>query len=248
MAPYKDLIEAMNDYSNKRNSKVGVITDFLRGLKDIPNQLKSMKRTQLLLKIMNKNNVGKTERLRSAFMDWQRRARAARQDNSSSIIQKFLRDRLNKRMAQKEKYENAVQHITKHIWDQVFQRIADSANRDVLKDILLKYFNIKDANNMKLLKSKFDKWNGLIPYLRQIDAASLIQSWFRGGKLRDQFYRNKRINELLMNIVSRYKFDVGPYFYKWNKNARKMKADEMDLVIQNFCRNRLNKRLKLKSL
>ena len=48
MAPYKDICQAIVDFANQRNSKTGVITDFLRGLKDLPNQLKSMKRTHLL--------------------------------------------------------------------------------------------------------------------------------------------------------------------------------------------------------
>ena len=68
MSPYKDLCQAIVDFANKRNSETGVITDFLRGLKDLPNQLKSMKRTHLLLKIINKENKGFTERLRSSFM------------------------------------------------------------------------------------------------------------------------------------------------------------------------------------
>jgi len=247
MSPYKDLCQAIIDYCNQRNSKTGVITDFLRGLKDLPNQLKSMKRTQLLLKIMNKNNVGKREILRSAFMDWQRRARCHKQESCSNVIQKFIRDKLVKRIKEREKYENFAELITRHIKGKVYDRIAEFASKNILKDILLKYFNMKDANNMKILKSKFDKWNGLIPYLRQIDAATYIQSWYRGGKLRGEFNRYNRINELLMNILTRYKNDPGPYFQKWAKNARRIKAEEMNLVIQNFIRTRLANRLKAKS-
>ena len=81
MAPYKDLCQAIVNFANKRNSKTGVITDFLRGLKDLPNQLKAMKRTHLLLKIINRENVGFAERLRSSFMDWSRRARAIKQES-----------------------------------------------------------------------------------------------------------------------------------------------------------------------
>jgi len=106
---------------------------------------------------------------------------------------------------------------------------------------------MKDANNMKILKDKFNKWNSLIPYLRRIDATTLIQAWFRGGLIRDDLRRFNRINELLLNIVSRYKNDPAPYFQKWAKNARLLKALEMGTVIQNFIRNRLNTRMKTKA-
>ena len=122
MAPYKDLCQAIVDFANKRNSKTGVITDFLRGLKDLPNQLKTMKRTHLLLKIINKENRGFNERLRSTFMEWQRRARAIRQEESSEIIQKFIRERLQKRMSVKDRLEKACEHTKLHIWEQVFKK------------------------------------------------------------------------------------------------------------------------------
>jgi hypothetical protein len=248
MAPYKDLCQAIVDFANKRNSKTGVITDFLRGLKDLPNQLKTMKRTHLLLKIMSKGNRGYSERLRSTFVDWIRRARAIKQESCSEVIQKFIRDKLQKRLTVKDKIEKASQHAKVYLWGKILQKIADHANKNVLKDILLKYFNYKDANNMKLLKDKFNKWNSLLPYLRRINASTLIQSWFRGGVVRDEIRRFNRINELLLNIVSRYKNDVGPYFQKWCKNARLLKAEEMDKVIQNFIRNKLSLRVKNKAL
>ena len=247
MAPYKDLCQAIVDFANKRNSKTGVITDFLRGLKDLPNQLKAMKRTHLLLKIINYGNKGFTERLRSSFMEWVRRARAIKQESCSEIIQKFIRDKLAKRVTMKDKYEKACEHIKIYIYEQVLNKIADYANKNVLKDILLKYFNNKDANNMKVLKDKFNKWNSLLPYLRRIDASTLIQSWYRGGALRDELKRFNRINELLINIVSRYKNDPAPYFHKWVKNARLLKALEMDLVIQNFIRTKMESRKKGKA-
>ena len=247
MAPYKDLCQAIVDFANKRNSKTGVITDFLRGLKDLPNQLKTMKRTHLLLKIINKENRGFNERLRSTFMDWQRRARAIKQEESSEIIQKFIRERLQKRMSVKDRLEKACEYTKLHIWAQIFKKLADYANKNVLKDILLKYFNDKDANNMKILKDKFNKWNNMLPYLRRIDASTLIQAWYRGGVIRDDLKRFRRLNELLLNIVSRYKNDPAPYLHKWAKNARLLKALEMDMVIQNFIRNKLTSRLKNKA-
>ena len=247
MAPYKDLCQAIVDFANQRNSKTGVITDFLRGLKDLPNQLKSMKRTHLLLRIINKENRGYIERLRSNFMEWVRRARCIKQESCSEIIQKFIRDKLAKRMTLKDRYEKAYEHTRVYVLDQVLKRLADSANKNVLKDILLKCFNNKDANNMKVLKDKFNKWNNLLPYLRRIDASTLIQSWFRGGIIRSELKRFNRINELLLNIVSRYKNDPAPYFQKWAKNARLLKALEMDMVIQNYIRTKLAKRLKSKA-
>jgi hypothetical protein len=246
-APYKDICDAMKAYSEERNNKTEVITDFLRGLRDLPNQLKVMNRTKLLLKIMNRGNRGLIEIMRSYFLEWSRRSAAIKQENYSSIIQKFVRDQLKKRIVLKEKFENACECMKYYIWSLVFNRIADSANKNILKDILLKYFNYKDANNMKVLKEKYHKWNSLLPFLRQVSAVTLIQSWFRGKLVRDEINKSRKLTYLLLNIIARYKNDLGPYFFKWQKNARLMYAQEMNLVIQNFCRNNLRNRLRNKS-
>ena len=246
-APYKDIVDAMKSYSEERNNKTDVITDFLRGIRDLPNQLKIMNRTKLLLKIMNRGNQGLIEMMRSNLLEWSRRTAALKQENYSEIIQKFIRDQLQKRRALVDKFENAFENIKYYIWSQVFQRITDSANKSVQKDILLKYFTNKDAHNMKVLKEKYHKWNSLLPYLRQVNAVTLIQSWVRGNMMREEMNKQRRLKQLLMNIVARYKNDLGPYLFKWSKNARLMYAQEMNLVIQNFCRNNLKNRLKNKS-
>jgi hypothetical protein len=233
-APYKDIVDAMKSYSEERNNKTGVITDFLRGLRDLPNQLKIMNRTKLLLKITNRGNQGLYERMKSVLLEWSRRTAALKQENYSEVIQKFIRDQLQKRTALKNKYEDAFEIIKYHIWSQVFKRIADSSNKTILKDILLKYFNYKDANNMKVMKEKYRKWNSLLPFLRKVNAITLIQAWSRGKLVRDEIMRERRLKQLLLNIVANYKFDLAPYLYKWSKNSRLMYAQEMNLVIQNF--------------
>ena len=243
--PYKELCQGINEYATKRNTKTGVITDFLRGLKDLPNQMKSLKRTHLLLKIINRGNKGFNERLRSVFMDWNRRARAIKQESCSEVIQKFIRDKLQKRMMLKNRYEEACEHTKLHLYQQVLERIANSVNKNILKDILLKFFNAKDANNMKVLKDKFNKWNSLLPYLRRIGAATHIQSFFRGALVRDELNKFQRLSDLLIRIVGRYKSDPAPYFQKWAKNAKLLKAEEMDKIIQNFCRTKLSYRRKM---
>ena len=53
-SPYKDIISAMKAYNEEKNRNTEVITDFLRGLRDLPEQMKVMNRTKLLLKIMER--------------------------------------------------------------------------------------------------------------------------------------------------------------------------------------------------
>ena len=54
-------------------------------------------------KIINKENRGYDERLRSCLMEWMRRARCIKQESCSEIIQKFIRDKLQKRLVVKDK-------------------------------------------------------------------------------------------------------------------------------------------------
>ena len=146
--------------------------------------------------MLNRGNQGLVEMMRSAFLEWSRRTAAIKQENYAEVIQKFIRDQLQKRLALSNKYADAFENIKYYIWSTVFQRISDSANKSIQKDILLKYFTAKDANNMKVLKDKFRKWNSLLPYLRQVNAATLIQSWYRGKAIRDILNKQNRLLNL----------------------------------------------------
>ncbi|MBR6907537.1 hypothetical protein IKN40_03410, partial [bacterium] len=222
------------------------IADYLRGIKEIPDQLKNLKISKYLLKIINIYAQSDLLRLKYTLKEWSRRARNVKADEDARIIQKFIRDRLNKRLRKRARLEEGVEHTTKYVLMKIFDKIVERANKNRIPDILLKYYLRRNAEDMKGLRDKFNHWRNLLPYMRLEDASSKIQANLRGYFLRKDFRRFKRITELLYKLIGRIleKDYVEPAFQKWRKTARKIKCHEDARIIQEFCRKNLYKRLK----
>ena len=244
-APYKDIVDAMTQYKDIKEDAARKIADYLRGIKDIPSQVRNLRISKYLMRIIQKLYENDALRLKSAVNEWARRARNLKADEDARIIQKFIRDKLGKRLKRKGVIEEAMEHTRRYVLMMVMNRIIDSANRNRIPDILLKYLLRKYADDMKVLREKFNHWRNLLPFMRLNDAASRIQSNYRGYLFRKFFDRDNRILDILYRLIGRImeKNEVEPAFHKWRKNVRLIKCDEDSRIIQDFCRKNLEKKL-----
>ena len=247
---YKDIIKAMKKARDNKEDAAKKIADYLRGIKDIPNQIRNLKMTKYLMEMIDLYSSKEYFKLKSIFNEWSRRARVIKADEDSRIIQKYIRDKLAKRLKRKHIYEEGIECITKYIKIQIYYKIIEKANKNQIPDILIKYFYRKNALDMKNLRDKFNHWRNLLPYMRLNDEASRIQAMFRGFGFRKDFNRFKRLNQVLYNIIGRVleKNDKAPAFAKWRKNARLLECEEASIIIQKFCRKNLDDKLKLQSM
>ena len=243
---YKDIVKTLKRCHDDKEEAARKIADYLRGIKEIPDQLKNLKISKYLLKIINIYAQSDLLRLKYTLKEWSRRARNVKADEDARIIQKFIRDRLNKRLRKRARLEEGVEHTTKYVLMKIFDKIIERANKNKIPDILLKFYLRRNAEDMKGLRDKFNHWRNLLPYMRLEDASSKIQANLRGYFLRKDFRRFKRITELLYKLIGRIleKDYVEPAFQKWRKTARKIKCHEDARIIQEFCRKNLYKRLK----
>ena len=246
---YKDLVKVMKKSRQNKEDAAKKIADYLRGIKDIPSQIKSLKKTKYLIGMIDLYTKQTLLKFKSAFEEWARRARVLKAEEDIDIIQNFIRDRLAKRLKRKKIYENGIECVTKYILIHVYYKIKEKANKNLIPDILMKYLYRKNALDMKNLRDKFNHWRDLLPYMRLNDAASRIQANFRGYDLRKDFNRFRRLNEVLYNIIGRAmeKNNKAPAFYKWRKNARLSECEEFSIIIQKFCRKNLDSRLRNRS-
>ena len=246
---YKDIIRVMKKSRQNKEDAAKKIADYLRGINDIPTQLRKLKRTKYLLEIIEMYTDKQYFKYKSAFNEWSRRARVIKADEDSRIIQKYIRDRLAKRLKKKRRYEKSIEYITQYIKYQVFNKIVEKANKNQVPDILIKYLYRKNALDMKNLRDKFNHWKNMLPFMRLNDAAARIQAIYRGYNLRKDFNRFTRLNQVLYNILGRIleKNNKEPAFYKWRKNARLLECQENSKIIQRFCRQKLKENLKQKT-
>ena len=147
---YKNIIKAMKSDRNNKEDAAKKIADYLRGIRDIPNQMRKLKLTKYLMNMIELYSTQEYFKLKYAFDEWSRRARVIKSEEDSRIVQKFIRDRLAKRLKRKQFYEEGIENITKYILNRIFNKIKDKANRNIIPDILIKYFNRKNAKLLEL--------------------------------------------------------------------------------------------------
>ena len=247
---YKDIVKTMKKSRQNKEDAAKKIADYLRGIKDIPSQIRKLKMTKYLIDIIDIYSDQVYLKFKAVFNEWSRRARNMKAEEDSGIIHRFIRDRLAKRLKRKQRYEDGIEHMTKYIQYRVYYKIVEKAERNSIPDILIKYLYRKNALDMKKLRDKFNHWRDLLPYMRLNDAASRIQSIYRGYELRKDFNRFTRLNEVLYNIIGRamQKNDKAPAFYKWLKNAKRIQYEVNSNIIQNFCKKNLQSKLKARTL
>jgi len=245
-ALYKDIPKALKKAREIKEDAARKIADYLRGIKEIPDQVRNLRISKYLLKIINNYSEKDYQRIKSVLNEWARRARIIKADEDARTIQKFIRDKLNKRLKKKARFEEAVEHTKNYILMRIFDKISDYADKNRIPDILIKYYLRKNADVMKLLRDKFNHWRNLLPHMRLEDAATTIQANVRGYQLRKDFYKFNRISEILYKYIERLldRKEVEPAFLKWKKNARKAKCNDDARIIQSFIRKNLNKLLK----
>ena len=246
---YKEIVKVLKQCRENKEDAAKKIADYLRGIKEIPDQIRNLRISKYLMRLMNIYSNNDYLRLRSALNEWARRARNVKADEDARVIQKFIRDKLAKRLKKRAILEKAVEHTKTYIKMRIFDIITDYANKNRIPDILLKYYLRKNAEDMKLLREKFNHWRNLLPYMRNEDAASLIQAAIKGYLLRKDFKRFNRLSEILYKIIEKMmeKDYIGPALKKWQKNARLLKCHEDARTIQDFCRKNLRKRIKNKA-
>ena len=244
MEPYRDIVNAMAKWYNKKLKASRKINDFVKKIKDIPEQLHKMKITTMLAKLILKHDKY-LNLLKATLKEWRRRARVIKADEDDKIIQKFIREHLNRRVELKKNVQKVVKFTEKNILRDIFNKLKN-AKRNKLPELLMKLFLKKDADNLKKLREKFNHWRNLIPYLRRKDAAIYIQSVYRGYRVRKDLDNDRRLKYLLRKILGKYleRNNLDSAWQKWKKNDKLVQCDKNSRIIQEFLRTQVCNNLK----
>ena len=133
---YKDLVKTMKKSRQNKEDAAKKIADYLRGIKDIPTQVRNLKKTKYLMEMIDIYSDRVYLKFKSAFNEWSRRARVIKADEDSRIIHKFLREQLSKRLRVKKIYEEGIKSLTNYILFNTYYKIVDKANKNIIPDIL----------------------------------------------------------------------------------------------------------------
>ena len=264
-----------------KNNK-GLLEDYALTLQKKVRQLISKKKLKLLkrlneiiLKLFLTNEDKKKDLLRSRLRQWRAIARSMECDENARIIQKFCRNKLKNYLRNKlakyleelaKKYsrylvKNAakVDKLNKALKHKPFKDLIDALRRrgllNNLRELLLRLLAKHDDKYKKLLlKYYLDKWRKKVNQMKdkENDAATRLQSAYRGYILRKYFGIDERRERMLLRIIEKLLMASDPKNYlkaalaKWRKNVRKIECHDNAKIIQKFCRRIHDKILRKK--
>ena len=238
------------------------------------NKLKSLKRlNEVLLKLMLCNEDKEKDILRSRLNQWLVKAKKLTCDENAKIIQNFCRKKLDNYLKNKlakyleqlakkysrylvnnaakvDKLNKALKHKPfNDMIDAICKRALSNEIKEILLPLLVKY---DDKNKNLLLKHYFDKWRKKVNQMKnkEEDAATRLQSNFRGYNFRKYFGLDEKRTKMLIRIIEKLILASDPKNYlrsalaKWRKNVGKIQCHENAKIIQKFCRDIHDKILK----
>ena len=231
---------------------------------------------EILFKLIMTNEDKEKDLLRSRLLKWLTIAKSLQCEENAKIIQNFCRKKLNECLKNKlakffdklaKKYtsyliNNAakVDKLNKALKHKPFNDAVDG----LIKKAVVKYINetmvriiykYNDKNKELLLRHYFEKWIKKTYQMldKEYDAATKIQSAFKGYLFRKYFGMDEKILRLLTKIIEKLIMASNPKNYlraalaRWRKNVAKLACHENARIIQEFCREIKDKILKNKS-
>ena len=275
-------LDTLKKYWDKwRNSK-GDIEEYALTLQKKVRQLISKKKLKLLrrlneilFKLLLCTQKKRDDLLRSRLHQWLVKAKKMQSNENAKIIQKFCRHKLKNYLKNKlAKYLEElakkwsrylvnraakVDKLNKALKHKPYKDIIDALKRRALlnkiKEALLRLLAKHDDKYKKLLlKYYLDKWRKKANQMkdRENDAATRLQSAYKGYIFRKYFGLDEKRARMLLRIIEKLLMASDPNNYlraalaKWRKNVAKIQCDENARIIQKFCRGIHNKILKAK--
>ena len=275
--------DILRKYWDRWKNNKGLYEDYALIIQKKVRQLISKKKLKLLrrlneilFKLIMTNKDKEKDILRSRLLQWLTITKSLQCHDNAKIIQNFCRQKLNEYL--KNKLARYFDKLAKKYTCYLINNVAkvDKLNKlfkrkpfndvvdGLIKRALLKYvketliriiYKYDDKNKKLLLRHYFEKWIKKTYQMldKEYDAATKIQSTFKGYLFRKYFGMDEKILRLLKKIIEKLIMASNPKNYlraalaRWRKNVAKLACHENAKIIQKFCREIQDKILKNKN-
>ena len=246
--PKEDIIHLFKVYDDKRKNSQQKIRKFVKGILNIPDQMRKMVIHKYLDSIVKKKNDHLNYIKKIQFIRFYRQTQKVRVDECVRKIQKFFRKKLRKKFDKNNLINVGLDKLNSFVKKKCFNKIKNSSKTNYTTIILKKCLYRKGNNNLHLLRDKFNAWRNKIPLFQKEEAAIKIQNNYRKYNA-NQNLKELKLRKLLLikiheNKENKNKIKLMSALIDWLHRALKKKNDEGAKKIQEIYRKRLEMKKK----
>ena len=241
--PAKIILDSMVNYNKLKNEQAKKINQFTKGILLAKNNLNKMKLTIKMRKLIDKKDKDIDYIKKMTLRRYNRNAQKIKNNQNARIIQRFIKVKLRKYFDKRKLILKGANELSTYIKKQSLFNIKEKAKQNFIQKVLKHSINNREKMNRKTILQTIQKWRGIVPKIKQNEAAIKIQNLFRNFKSRQKLQNLEKRNENLINIHEKYEIKnkqiLRSNLREWLNRAVMLKNKKNAKTIQRYVRTKM---------
>ena len=241
--PAKLILESMIHFNKLKNEQAKKINHFTKGILLAKNNLNKLKLTLKMRKLLEKKNKDENYIKKMNLRRFHRNVQKIKNNQNARIIQRFIKVKLRKYFDKRKLISKGANELSTYIKKQCLSNIKEKAKQNLMKKVLLNSINNQEKVNQNLIYNDLQKWKGIIPKIKQNEAAIKLQNLFRNFKSKQKLQNLENRNEKLINIHQKYEIKnnkiLRSNLREWLNRAIMLKNKQNAKTIQRYIRTKM---------
>jgi hypothetical protein len=242
--PSNDINDCLKSYAEMKTKNAATIQDYCKNLVNIFRRMRHVQKIRNLHKVFGKCDLKTALKAKTIFSKWARNATRLSNEHNSKIIQRFLRNKMNKLKTLRERIEEGSGLLRNHIKRESFVAIKERAKLNRRQQLLLRLTkDYPEEVKKEFQKKYFLRWWRVVLRDHEEAASTKITNALRGllaKKFRDLLIKRKaRLNDMMIKLTGKWFDKTQLYFNKWLLDTRMHKCEVSAKIIHKFLRGKM---------
>ena len=241
--PAQKILDAMINYNKIKIEKAKKINDFAKGILIAKNNLKKLKLTLKMRKLVENKSKDEDYIKRMNLRRFHRNVQKIKNNQNARRIQRFIKIKLRKYFDKRKLILKGADELKLYLKKKCLYNIKDKAKENLMNKVLITNIKKQENNNKNVLLNAFNKWKNIIPIINQNEAALKLQNLFRTFKSKQILSNLEKRNEKLLNIHKKYEIKSGKILHsnirEWLNRAIMLKNKQNARTIQRYIRTKM---------
>ena len=242
-SPANKILEAMKNFNKLKVEKAKKINNFAKGILIAKNNLKKLKLTLNMRKLVLKKSKDEDYIKRMNLRRFHRNVQKLKNKQNARIIQRFVKVKLRKYFDKRKLILSGADQLKLYLKKVCLNNLKDKAKENLMNKVLTTSISKQDNTNKNILLKVFNKWRNIVPVMKQNEAAVKLQNLFRNFKSRQILQNLEKREEKLINIHKKYDIKNNQILHsnlrEWLSKALMLKNKQNARMIQRYIRTKM---------